>query len=51
MTYKKPPEGGCKFGGLRRTFGLEKLKDGQYLKFKQVVCVHNQEIVYQLDDI
>ena len=35
---------------IRRFKGLEKLNDGQYLKFKKIICVHNQEVVYTTDD-
>ena len=31
---------------LRRYKGLEKLNDGQYLKFKKRICIHNEEIVH-----
>lgn len=31
---------------LRRYLGLEKLKDGQFLKFKKIICIHNEEIVH-----
>lgn len=31
---------------LRRYKGLEKLGDGQFIKFKKIICVHNEEIVY-----
>ncbi len=31
---------------LRRYKGLEKLNDGQYLKFKKIICIHNEEIVH-----
>ena len=31
---------------IKRYRGLEKLNDGQYLKFKQVICVQNNRIVY-----
>ncbi len=31
---------------LRRYIGLEKLKDGQFLKFKKIICIHNEEIVH-----
>lgn len=36
---------------IRRFKGLEKLNDGQYLKFKKIICVHNQEVVYITDGI
>lgn len=31
---------------LKRYKGLEKLEDGQYLRFKRIVCVEHGEIVY-----
>lgn len=31
---------------IKRYRGLEKLKDGQYLKFERIVCVQNRKIVY-----
>lgn len=36
---------------IKRFKGLEKLNDGQYLKFKKIICVHNQEVVYITDGI
>lgn len=36
---------------IYRFKGLEKLNDGQYLKFKKIVCVHNQKVVYITDGI
>ena len=36
---------------IKRFKGLEKLNDGQYLKFKKIICVHNQEVVYTTDGI
>lgn len=36
---------------IRRFKGLEKLNDGQYLKIKKIICVHNQEVVYITDGI
>ena len=32
---------------IARYKGLEKLKDGQFIPFKQIICVQNEEIVYQ----
>lgn len=29
--------------------GLEKLNDGQFLKFKKIICVQNENIVYETD--
>ena len=34
---------------IRRYKGLEKLKDGQYIKFKRIICIHGEEIVYETD--
>lgn len=34
---------------LKRYKGLEKLNDGQYLKFKKIICVQNDEIVLEID--
>ena len=31
---------------LGRYIGLEKLNDGQFLKFKKIICIHNEEIVH-----
>lgn len=31
---------------IRRYNGLKKLKDGQFLQFKRIICVENGEIVY-----
>ena len=31
---------------LRRYIGLEKLKDGQFLRFKKIICIHNEQIVH-----
>ena len=36
---------------IKRFKGFEKLNDGQYLKFKKIICVHNQEVVYITDGI
>lgn len=35
----------------KRFKGLEKLNDGQYLKFKKIICVHNQQVIYITDGI
>lgn len=34
---------------VNRYRGLEKLHDGQYVKFKKIICVQNREIVYEMD--
>lgn len=34
---------------IRRYKGLEKLKDGQFLKFKKIICVQEERIVYEID--
>ena len=34
---------------LKRFNGLEKLKDGQYLKFEKIICVQNETIVFEID--
>lgn len=34
---------------LRRYKGLEKLQDGQYLKFKKIICIQNDKIVCEKD--
>lgn len=34
---------------IRRYRGLESLHDGQYLKFKKIICVQNGEIIYEID--
>ncbi len=34
---------------IRRYKGLEKLHDGQFVRFKQIVCVENEKIVYESD--
>lgn len=34
---------------IRRYRGLEKLNDGQYLKFDKIICVQNKRIVYYED--
>lgn len=31
---------------IKRYRGLEKLKDGQYIRFERIVCVQNRKIVY-----
>lgn len=32
---------------LRRYKGLEKLHDGQFLKFKKIICIQDEQIVYE----
>ena len=34
---------------LRRYNGLAKLNDGQFLKFKKIICIQNGQIVHQVD--
>jgi len=34
---------------IKRYKGLEPLNDGQYLKFKKIICVENERIVYEAD--
>ena len=47
------PNGGFKEENLKRAIskyrGLEKLKDGQYLRFKKIICVQEETIVYEED--
>ena len=47
------PNGGFKEENLKRAIskyrGLEKLKDGQYLRFKKIICVQEEAIVYEED--
>ena len=31
---------------IRRYRGLEKLNDGQFLKFERIICVQDKKIVY-----
>lgn len=35
---------------IKRYKGLKKLNDGQYLKFKKIICIHKHEVVYTTDD-
>jgi len=34
---------------LRRYMGLEKLNDGQFLRFKKIICVQKGQIVHMVD--
>lgn len=34
---------------LARYKGLEKLHDGQFLKFKKIICIQNEQIIHQID--
>lgn len=34
---------------IGRYKGLEKLNDGQYVRFKRIICINNEEIVYETD--
>lgn len=34
---------------LKRYNGLEKLHDGQFLKFKKIICVQNEQIIHEID--
>ena len=34
---------------LRRYMGLEQLNDGQFLRFKKIICVQMWQIVHQID--
>ena len=34
---------------LKRYNGLEKLNDGQFLKFKKIICVQNEQIIHEID--
>ena len=34
---------------LARYKGLEKLHDGQFLKFKKIICIQNEQIIHQVD--
>ncbi|MBD5217641.1 MAG: minor capsid protein [Bacteroidales bacterium] len=34
---------------LRRYKGLEKLNDGQFLKFKKIICIQNRQIIHEID--
>lgn len=34
---------------LKRYFGLEKLDDGQFLRFKKIICIQDKKIVYEID--
>ena len=34
---------------LRRYMGLEQLNDGQFLRFKKIICVQMGQIVHQID--
>lgn len=34
---------------LKRYNGLEKLHDGQFLKFKKIICVQDEQIIHQID--
>ncbi len=34
---------------IRRYKGLEKLGDGQFIRFKKIICVQNKRIVYEAD--
>lgn len=34
---------------LRRYKGLEKLHDGQFLKFKKIICTQDEQIVYEVE--
>lgn len=47
------PNGGFNEENLKRAIskyrGLEKLKDGQYLRFEKIVCVQDETIVYEED--
>lgn len=47
------PNGGFDEGVLKRTIGrymgLQKLKDGQFVKFKKIICVQNGKIVFETD--
>lgn len=47
------PQGGFKQEtlekALKRYNGLEKLHDGQYLKFDKIICVENDNIVFEMD--
>ena len=47
------PNGGFKEENLKKAIskykGLEKLKDGQFLRFEKIVCVQDETIVYEED--
>ena len=34
---------------LKRYIGLEKLHDGQFLKFKKIICVQDEQIIHEID--
>lgn len=34
---------------LKRYNGLEKLHDGQFLKFKKIICVQDEQIIHEID--
>lgn len=34
---------------LKRYNGLEKLHDGQFLKFKKIICIQNEQIIHEID--
>lgn len=34
---------------LRRYKGLEKLHDGQFRRFKKIICIQSGQIVYEID--
>lgn len=47
------PNGGFNLDTIKsaliRFNGLSKLNDGQYLKFEKIICVQNEEIVYEIN--
>lgn len=34
---------------LKRFNGLEKLHDGQFLKFKKIICIQDEQIIHEID--
>lgn len=47
------PNGGFDIANLQKAIarykGLEKLNDGQFVKFKKIICTQNKKIVYEAD--
>ena len=47
------PNGGFSIDNFNAAFarykGLEKLNDGQFLKFKKIICIQNEQIIHQID--